>query len=90
MNTYSQTGANGNVMPFIMRCTKPTPIEAMDCDEKVMYDPLKQSSIVNMRTVGTRSLKSRLTQKKSTTKGSKSLVNCSDKKNEIDDSKNVK
>lgn len=86
MNTYSQSGANGNVMPFIMGSTKPTPIEAMDCDEKIIYDPITQSTIVNMRIVGTRSLKCSTTMKKTRT----STKAVSDKKNEIDDSKNVK
>lgn len=91
MNTYSQTKVNGVAMPFIMGCTKPSPIEALEeGDEKVIYDPMTQSTVVDMRIIGTRSLRCHTTQKKSTTKGSKSMVNCSDKKNEIDDSKNVK
>ena len=57
MNTYSQAKINGNAMPFIMGCTRPSPIEAMEDDEKVIYDPMTQSTVVNMRTVGTRSLK---------------------------------
>ena len=86
MNTYSQTKVNGVAMPFIMGCTKPSTIEAMEGDEKVIYDPMTQSTILDMRTIGTRSLKITSTRKK---KG-KSFVTPQDKKNEIDDSKSVK
>lgn len=85
MNTYSQTKVNGNAMPFIMGCTRPSPIEAMEDDEKVIYDPMTQSTIVSMRTVGTRCLKSHSTKSKGPGNSSKS-----DKKNDIDDSKIVK
>lgn len=86
MNTYSQTKVNGVAMPFIMGCTKPSPIEAVEGDEKVIYDPMTQSAILDMRTIGTRSLKITSTRKK---KGN-SFVTPQDKKNEIDDSKSVK
>ena len=80
MNTYSQTKVNGNAMPFIMGCTRPSPIEAMEDEEKVIYDPMTQSTVVDMRIIGTRSLKTTLPKNKPTI----------DKKNEIDDSKYVK
>lgn len=87
MDTYSQTRINGNVMPFIMGCTRPSSIEkTMDDFEKVIYDPMTQSTIVDMRIIGTRSLKCSTTMKKTRT-SSKAV---SDKKNEIDDSKTVK
>lgn len=86
MNTYSQTKINGNSMPFIMGCTRPSSIEAMEDDEKVIYDPMTQSTVLNMRVVGTRSLRCSTTMKK--TKTSQKAV--TDKKNEIDDSKSVK
>ena len=85
MNTYSQTKVNGNAMPFIMGCTRPSPIEAMEDDEKVIYDPMTQSTIVNMRTVGTKSIKSEFT---GYSKGSS--CGTMDRKNYIDDSKSVK
>ena len=87
MNTYSQTRINGNVMPFIMGCTKPAQIEVMGDDDRIIYDPYTQSTIVNMRTIGTRSLRSSLTNKKTALGGHKLVT---DKKNEIDDSKIVK
>lgn len=80
MDTYSQTRINGNVMPFIMGCTKPSSIETRDDFEKVVYDPMTQSTVVDMRIIGTRSLKTTLPKNKPTI----------DKKNEIDDSKYVK
>lgn len=80
MNTYSQARINGNVMPFIMGCTRPSSIETMDDFENVIYDPMTQSTIVNMRTIGTRSLKTTFPKNKPKV----------DKKNEIDDSKYVK
>ena len=73
-------------MPFIMGCTKPSPIEALEGDEKVIYDPMTQRTILDMRLIGTRSLRCSTTMKK--TKTSQKAV--SDKKNEIDDSKSVK
>lgn len=87
MDTYSQTRINGNVMPFIMGCTKPAQIEVMGDDVRIIYDPYTQSTIVNMRTIGTRSLRSSLTNKKTALGGHKLVT---DKKNEIDDSKYVK
>ena len=87
MNTYSQTRINGNVMPFIMGCTKPAQIEVMGDDDRIIYDPYTQSTIVNMRTIGTRCLKSSSTRKRNSAGGNYSA---SDKKNEIDDSKYVK
>lgn len=87
MDTYSQTRINGNVMPFIMGCTKPAQIEVMGDDVRIIYDSYTQSTIVNMRTIGTRSLRSSLTNKKTALGGHKLVT---DKKNEIDDSKYVK
>lgn len=87
MNTYSQAKINGNAMPFIMGCARPSPIEAMEDEEKVIYDPMTQSTVLNMRVVGTRSLRSSLTNKKTALGGHKLVT---DKKNEIDDSKSVK
>ena len=87
MNTYSQTKVKGVAMPFLMGCTKPSTIEAMEGDEKVIYDPMTQRTILDMRLIGTRSLRSSLTNKKTALGGHKLVT---DKKNEIDDSKYVK
>lgn len=83
---YSQTRTQaGTVMPLLMGCTRPSPIETMSDEGKIIYDPMTQMSEMNMRVVGTKSLKVHPT--KPTTKyggwGN-------DKKNEIDDQKNVK
>lgn len=86
---YSQTRTQaGTVMPLLMGCTRPSPIETMSDGGKIIYDPMTQMSEMNMRTVGTYSLKSRTTQRY-TSNGKLNGVT-SDKKNEIDDQKNVK
>ena len=55
---YNQTRTScGTVMPLLMGCTKPQPIEALQQEEPIVYDPVKQSVVYDMRTVGTRSLK---------------------------------
>lgn len=84
MNTYSQTKVKGVAMPFLMGCTKPSTIEAMEGDEKVIYDPIKQTNEFNLRIVGTRSLRVSMTRKG---RGANGLYQ--DRKNEIDDSKIV-
>lgn len=84
---YNQTRTScGTVMPLLMGCTKPQPIEALQQEEPIVYDPVKQTVIYDMRTVGTRSLKTSNTRIKV---GSGYSVKA-DRKNEIDDSKNVK
>lgn len=81
---YSQTRTQaGTVMPLLMGCTRPSPIETMDDEGKIIYDPMTQMSEMNMRIVGTYSLRSHNTNLSPTTFRS-------DKKNEIDDQKNVK
>ena len=74
------------MMPLLMGCTKSQPIEALRQEEPIVYDPVKQSVVYDMRTVGTRSLKTSNTRIKA---GSGYSVKA-DRKNEIDDSKNVK
>ena len=76
---YNQTRMNGVPMPLLMGCTKPTAIETVECETKVMYDPVTQIAIVDCQVVGTKSLKVY------TTAGGHQ-----DRKNEIDDKKNVK
>lgn len=81
---YNQTKTScGTVMPLLMGCTQPQPIETA-ADAPQIYDPITQSVVYDMRIVGTYSLKTVQTRNgvHSGTKG--------DKKNQIDDSKNVK
>lgn len=86
---YSQTRTQvGTAMPLLMGCTRPSPIETMSDEGKIIYDPMTQMSEVNMRIVGTYSLKTHTTKKPGSCRGI--LVNVADKKNEIDDSKSVK
>lgn len=66
------------ILPLLVGCTKPQPIETLECDERVMYDPIAQIVPMDMRVVGTYSLKTHSVGGK--------LV----RKNEIDDKKNVK
>lgn len=84
---YNQTRTQaGTVMPLLMGCTRPSPIETMEDDVRIIYDPMTQRSIMNMRYVGTYSLKVRSTHYK---KGNGNY-SMTDRKNEIDDQKNVK
>ena len=79
---YNQTKtAAGQAMPLLMGCTMPTPIEVETAEHKIIYDPLSQKVVIDMRTVGTKSLKSCYTKM--------SHINKMDQKNEIDDSKQV-
>lgn len=83
---YSQTRTSrGTVMLLLMGCTKPQPIEVLQQEEYEVYDPVKQTVVYDMRTVGTRSLKTSNTRIKI---GSGYSVKA-DRKNEIDDSKSV-
>lgn len=78
---------SGHQMPLLMGFTTPVPLEIEDGPSFIIYDPLTQKSQVDMRIVGTYSLKTNTTRKRiSTGLYSTSL----DKKNEIDDQKNVK
>lgn len=84
---YNQTRTSyGTVMPLLMGCTKPQPIEVLEQEEPIVYDPVKQYVIYDMRIVGTRSLKISSTRIKV---GSGYSMK-TDRKNEIDDSKIVK
>jgi hypothetical protein len=82
--TYNQTRMNGVPMPLLMGCTKPTAIEIVECETKVVYDPVSQTVSMECGTVGTRSLRWRTTAIKLSS-GQKSSK--SDQKNEIDDQK---
>ncbi len=73
-------------MPLLMGCTKPQPIETVS-DTPQIYDPITQSVVYDMRLVGTYSLKCHTTKVK---QSAGYYSNQSDRKNEIDDQKNVK
>lgn len=75
------------MMPLLMGCTKPRPIEVLQQEEPIIYDPIMQIIPIDLRIVGTYSLKSSTTKYRNTSGGT---GNKTDRKNEIDDSKNVK
>ncbi len=79
--------AGGAVMPLLMGFAQPTKIETLENEQPVVYDPITQSVVYDMRTVGTKSLKISTTQYIVNRFGQKSAK--SDKKNEIDDSKTM-
>lgn len=81
---YNNTKTNaGQIMPLLMGCTIPTPIEAEEVEHKVIYDPISQTVVMDMRVVGTKSLKTHITH------NPKTHGNTGDQKNEIDDQKQV-
>ena len=85
--TYNQTKVNGVAMPLLMGCTEPTAIEVAKDEPKVLYNSVTQIVEIECgRTVGTRSLRSKGTEKK-LPNGNRQVL--SDKKNEIDDTKYV-
>lgn len=80
---YNQTKTScDTVMPLLMGCTRPQPIETA-VDAPQIYDPITQSVVYDMRIVGTYSLK--IVQTRGSSGGTKG-----DKKNQIDDQKIVK
>ena len=85
-NSRIRQNVGSNVMPLLMYYTPSTRIEEMD-EVKISYNDLLQITEIEARTVGTYSLKVRATQKKCKN-GTHTAV--TDRKNEIDDSKNVK
>lgn len=76
---YNQTRMNGIPMPLLMGCTKPSAIEKVERETKVMYDPVTQTVEVECLQIGTKSLKN------SNTRVGNHVQ--TDKKNEIDDKK---
>ncbi len=84
-NQFTST-VNNPIMPLLMACTKPSRIQEAEEETPMMYDPMTQRIGLDMRTVGTRSLKTSRTA----FKVGNGTCNKGDKKNEIDDSKNVK
>ena len=84
----TQMNAGGApIMPLLMGCTKPQPIETLEHDERVIYDPIAQVVQIDMRTIGTRSLRTSNTRYKINKLQTSTKP---DRKNEIDDSKIVK
>ena len=85
---YNQTNQwNGTPMPLIMGFTLPEPIQEVENEPSIIYDPISQTVVFDMRTVGTKCLKTTTTSKK---RPSGSTSHTTDRKNEIDDSKSVK
>lgn len=81
---YNQTRTlAGQVMPLLMGCTKPSPIKVEPEAHNVIYDPMSQKVVLDLRVVGTKSLKTRITH------NPKTNGNTGDQKNEIDDQKQV-
>ena len=78
-NVNSANGV-GIPMPVLMMNTKATEIEVMSNEEIGYYDPMLQI-VYGMRTLGTKCMK--------TSRTKKGNQHCDDKKNVIDDSKNV-
>lgn len=83
MTYINQKTSAGHVLPLLMGCTAPTPIELDEMEHKIIYDPVTQKVVMDMRVVGTKSLKTSHTD---TGRGTNQKI---DKKNEIDDSKSV-
>ena len=67
-------------MPLLMGCTTPSPAETAE-NVTIIYDPILQKPVMDLRMVGTYSLKCRTTSVKPVR---------TDRKNEIDDTKYVK
>ena len=81
---YNNTKTSaGQVMPLLMGCTIPTLIEAEEVEHKVIYDPVSQTVVMDLRVVGTKCLKT------GSTRPGRNAKEKTDKKNEIDDSKQV-
>jgi len=80
---YNQSNQwNGIPMPLLMGFTPSTKIQEIEKETPIIYDPVSQT-VFNMRTVGTKCLKTSGTQK------GDGKTSYRDSKNEIDDSKNV-
>lgn len=88
LNTKTSTG---QVMPLLMGCTRPTSIETEVIEHKIIYDPISQKVVMDLRLLGTKCLKVSTTKKPViiNNKKTRGTTNVQDKKNEIDDSKNV-
>lgn len=79
---YNQKTQTGNViMPLLMGCTQSTQIKILESETPIVYDPISQTTILDMRILGTKSLKTTTIKVAGSTKQVQ--------KNEIDDKKNV-
>ncbi len=87
MKNMQMNNTTAPVMPLLMACTKPSSIEACDCEQPVIYDPVSQTVPIDMRIVGTKSLKRTMTKYKPA--GATNMSSKPDQKNEIDDQKYV-
>lgn len=80
---YNSTKTSaGTVMPLLMGCTMQSRIQECQDDYPSYYDPVRQRTY-DARVVGTYSLKSSMTKSGPTTQKL-------DKKNAVDDQKNVR
>ena len=77
-----QNSYGNSTMPLLMGFTPKTRVQEGEVNERCIYNDIMQITEYDMRTVGTKSLKTSRTNKNGHGK--------SDKKNEIDDSKTVK
>lgn len=57
----TQRNETGNCLPLMMGFTIPSPIETGETGDVTMYDPISQSTMMDMRIIGTYSLKSKAT-----------------------------
>lgn len=86
MHYYNQTRTNGIPMPLLMGFTPSSRIEEAGEEISLVYDPMTQTVEMDMRVVGTKSLKVSQTLVRGTKTCGSTVC---DKKNEIDDKKNV-
>lgn len=82
MNTTSVTGRT-ELFPLLMHFTHATPIDEWDGNGKVLYDEINEI-VYDARTIGTKSLKQKMTKIAKYTNKTDGRVNA------IDDSKTVK
>jgi hypothetical protein len=86
MRTYSNYASGKDIMPLMMNFTSPSPISISE-PVSFTYSDAEQINY-EMRIVGTRSLRSSLTNK---SRGiGRTPAHVTDRKNEIDDSKSVR
>lgn len=57
----AQRNESGNFLPLMMGFIMPSPIEKNETGNVTMYDPISQTTEMDMRIVGTYSLKSKAT-----------------------------
>jgi len=88
---YSTNQETGTCLPLLMGYAQPEKIQEVENDEPVVYDQRSQKTVVLiLRLVGTKCLKTSTTWVKVPgQKGANATRGQTDKKNEIDDQKNV-